>query len=82
MRPCTQCRLAQYEEHKYEQRLEIALTIRASSLETEHLVRQFADWPGLLIPQRFGSLLHGADHGRWTTHQDLHVICRWRKVGL
>src|SRR6266516_4379169 len=48
-------------------------------LEAENLVLQLAYWSRLLITKRFGHLLHGAYHGRWTTNEDLNVRCWSRK---
>lgn len=51
-------------------------------LEAENLVLQLADRTSLGVSERLGSLLHGADHGRGTAHEDLDVGRGGRKAFL
>jgi hypothetical protein len=37
---------------------------------------ELADRAGFLVSESFGRLLHGRDHGRWSTEQDLDIISR------
>lgn len=50
--------------------------------ETEHLVFELADGTSLGVAKRLGSLLHGADHGRRATHEDLDIVGRGRETFL
>lgn len=43
------------------------------SLEAEDLVLELADGPGLVVAERLGGLLHGADHGWRAADEDLDV---------
>lgn len=43
------------------------------SLEAEDLVLELADRTGLSVAERFGGLLHSADHGRRTAQQNLDI---------
>lgn len=45
-------------------------------LESKDLVVELADRAGLLVSESFGRLLHGSNHGGWSTEQDLNVISR------
>ena len=51
-------------------------------LEAEDLVLELADGPGLCEAERLGGLLHGADHGRRATDEDLDVGSRSREALL
>jgi hypothetical protein len=51
-------------------------------LEAEDLVLELADGPGLGEAERLGGLLHGADHGRRATDEDLDVGGRGREALL
>lgn len=44
-------------------------------LESKDLVLKLADWLGLLESERLGRLLHGTDHRRWSTEEQLDIIC-------
>lgn len=44
-----------------------------TGLEAEDLVLELADRPGLGVTQGLGGLLHGADHGRRATDEDLDI---------
>jgi hypothetical protein len=51
-------------------------------LEAEDLVLELADGPGLGEAERLGGLLHGTDHGRRATDEDLDVGSRGREALL
>jgi hypothetical protein len=51
-------------------------------LEAEDLVLELADGPGLGEAERLGGLLHGTDHGRRSTDEDLDVGSRSRETLL
>ena len=45
----------------------------SNRLEAEDLVLELADRPGLGEAERLGGLLHGADHGRRATEENLNI---------
>lgn len=47
--------------------------IAANPLEAEDLVLQLADGARLGVSKSLGSLLHGADHGRRATEENLNI---------
>jgi len=51
-------------------------------LEAEDLVLELADGSGLGKAERLGGLLHGTDHGRRATDEDLDVGSRGREALL
>jgi hypothetical protein len=51
-------------------------------LEAENLVLELADGPGLGEAERLGGLLHGTNHGRRATDEDLDVGGRGRETLL
>ena len=51
-------------------------------LEAEDLVLQLADRASLGVSNNLGSLLHGADHGGRTAHEDLGVVGGGREAFL
>ena len=51
-------------------------TLQPRRLEAEDLVFQLADWPCLGVAQTLSRLLHGRDHRRWSTNEDLNVVGR------
>jgi hypothetical protein len=51
-------------------------------LEAEDLVLELADGSGLGKAERLGGLLHGTDHGRRATDEDLDVGSRSRETLL
>ena len=53
-----------------------------SCLEAEDLVLKFADRAGLGVSERLGSLLHGANHGRRTAHENLDIAGGGRETLL
>ena len=54
----------------------------SNRLEAEDLVLELADGPGLCEAERLGGLLHGTDHGRRATDEDLDVGGRGREALL
>ena len=54
----------------------------ARGLETEDLVLELADGPGLGETKTLGRLLHGGNHRRGAADEDLHVAGRRRKLLL
>jgi hypothetical protein len=58
------------------------MNIDVLCLEAEDLVLQLADGTGLGVAERFGGLLHGADHRRRTTEEDLDVAGGSRETFL
>ena len=51
-------------------------------LEAEDLVLELADRASLGVSERLGSLLHSADHGRRTAHEDFDVAGGGREALL
>lgn len=47
--------------------------VDVGGLEAEDLVLQLADRASLGVAQGLGGFLHGADHGRGTAEEDLHI---------